>query len=203
MNLASKAEFAGIMGWSRAYVSQLAGEGRLVLVDGLVDVEASRARVEATAAGSHPGVAARHQQERAARRAGGASGAISGAGEGVGQGEGDKNAPEADSATAGKDQGRLMVRKMREMLMRDDRLIDLGLLRGELMPRGDMNHLWHGMGVSLRAGMEAMIERLAPRPSACGDRAAVADEIRRAMMGERRRAKRLMVSSLKQTREVK
>ena len=46
------------------------------------------------------------------------------------------------------------------------------------------------------------IERLAPRPSACGDRAAVADEIRRAMMGERRRAKRLMVSSLKQTREV-
>ena len=50
MNLASKAEFAGIMGWSRAYVSQLAGEGRLVLVDGLVDVEASRARVEATAA---------------------------------------------------------------------------------------------------------------------------------------------------------
>lgn len=201
MSLASQSEFAAMMGWSRGYVSQLAGEGRLVMVDGRVDVAASRAMVEATAAGSHPGVTARHSQERAARAAAGAAGAISGASDGVGNGDGGKNAPAADSASGGKDHGRLMVRKMREMLMRDDRLIDLGLLRGELMPRGEMDHLWHGLGVGQRAGLEAMIERLSPRLAACGDGAAVAEEIRRALMGERRRSRRLMVSGLKQTRE--
>jgi hypothetical protein len=198
MTLASRAEFARIIGKSKPYVTQLGSEGRLVMVGKLVDVEASQARIAATAAGTHPGVTARHAQERAQKTA---AGAFSAGGEGVGMGEAEKTPQAPDAAMAGSDSGRLMVRKMREMLMRDDRLIDLGLLRGEMMPRGDMNHMWHDMGVAIRAGMEAMIERLAPRLSASADGAAVASDIRLAMVSERRRVKRLMVSSLKQTRE--
>lgn len=61
----SKAEFAASRGWSRPYVSKLARQGRLVLVDGRVDVEATLALLAETADPSKAGVAERHHRERA------------------------------------------------------------------------------------------------------------------------------------------
>jgi hypothetical protein len=45
----TQAEFARLQGWSKSYVTKLKGEGRLVLNEaGLVDVEASLARIRDT-----------------------------------------------------------------------------------------------------------------------------------------------------------
>ncbi|SDJ60857.1 terminase small subunit [Pseudomonas indica] len=66
MTILSKSEYADSKGWSRAYVSKLAKQERLVLTpDGKVDVEATEALLTATADPSKSGVADRHQRERA------------------------------------------------------------------------------------------------------------------------------------------
>lgn len=65
MQTASKSEFAALMGCSKAYVSKLAKQDRLVLDEsGRVLVEETRALLEASADPSKAGVAERHQRER-------------------------------------------------------------------------------------------------------------------------------------------
>lgn len=47
--LCTQAEFARLQGWSKSYVTKLKGEGRLLITPGgLVDVQASIARIKAT-----------------------------------------------------------------------------------------------------------------------------------------------------------
>ena len=68
MNALSKSEFAAHKGWSKAYVSKLAKQERLVLTaDGKVDVVATEALLQRTADPSKTGVADRHQRERVER----------------------------------------------------------------------------------------------------------------------------------------
>lgn len=65
MTLMAKAEYADRRGWSRAYVSKLVKQGRLVLTpEGKVDAEASDALLAASADPSKAGVAERHHQDR-------------------------------------------------------------------------------------------------------------------------------------------
>lgn len=65
MALMTKAEYADRRGWSRAYVSKLVKQERLVITaDGKVDAEASDAQLAASADPSKSGVAERHHQER-------------------------------------------------------------------------------------------------------------------------------------------
>ncbi|MGO4003726.1 terminase small subunit [Pseudomonas fluorescens] len=68
MTTVTKAEYAQRQGWSKAYVSKLAKNGRLVLdTDGMVEVEATDRRLRDTADPSKINVAARHERERAER----------------------------------------------------------------------------------------------------------------------------------------
>lgn len=63
------AEFARAQGWRRSYVTKLKNEGRLVLTDdGLVEVEASLARIEETGGGRED-VAERWGDHRAGKGA--------------------------------------------------------------------------------------------------------------------------------------
>lgn len=65
MTLMAKAEYADRRGWSRAYVSKLVKQGRLVLTsEGKVDAEASDALLAASSDPSKAGVAERHHQDR-------------------------------------------------------------------------------------------------------------------------------------------
>ena len=65
MALMTKAEYADRRGWSRAYVSKLVKQDRLVLTDdGKVDADASDAQLAANADPSKAGVVDRHHQER-------------------------------------------------------------------------------------------------------------------------------------------
>lgn len=66
MTVLSKSEFADSRGWSRAYVSKLGKQERLVLTaDGKVDVEATLDLLATSADPSKAGVADRHQRDRA------------------------------------------------------------------------------------------------------------------------------------------
>lgn len=61
----TQAEFARLQGVARSYVTKLKAAGRLVLTDdGLVDVEASRARIAATADPNRDDVAQRYAEAR-------------------------------------------------------------------------------------------------------------------------------------------
>ena len=65
MELLRKTEFAARMGWSKAYVSKLGKQGRLVLSDdGRVDLAATEALLKETADPSKAGVSDRHQRDR-------------------------------------------------------------------------------------------------------------------------------------------
>lgn len=65
MSSVSKAEFAALMGWSRAYVSKLGKQERLVLdAAGKVLVAETQALLDRTADPSKSAVADRHQQDR-------------------------------------------------------------------------------------------------------------------------------------------
>lgn len=68
MTTVTKAEYAQRQGWSKAYVSKLAKNGRLVLdADGMVEVEATDKRLRDTADPSKANLAARNERERAVR----------------------------------------------------------------------------------------------------------------------------------------
>lgn len=58
------ARFAHLQGVNRSTVKRWADAGRIVLVDGLVDVAASVARLAATETGARPDLTARHEADR-------------------------------------------------------------------------------------------------------------------------------------------
>lgn len=65
MTTVTQAEFARMEGKARSYITALKGAGRLVMTDdGLVDVEASRARIAGTADPNRDDVSARHAAAR-------------------------------------------------------------------------------------------------------------------------------------------
>ena len=66
MTAMNQAAFARHLGVRKSYITALKQAGRLVMTDDgkLVDVEASEARIKATAEPGHAGVAARHAKKR-------------------------------------------------------------------------------------------------------------------------------------------
>lgn len=66
MTAMNQAAFARHLGVRKSYITKLKQAGRLVMTDDgkLVDVEASEARIKATAEPGHAGVAARHAKAR-------------------------------------------------------------------------------------------------------------------------------------------
>lgn len=67
MTTLNQAKFAAQLGVTKSYVTQLKQAGRLVLTDGLVDVEASLQLMEDTRTPDRAAVAERHAQERSAK----------------------------------------------------------------------------------------------------------------------------------------
>ena len=64
MTLSTQAAFARQIGVVKSYVTELKQQGRLVMVKGKVDVEASLEKIKATEDPSKAGVAERHSQAR-------------------------------------------------------------------------------------------------------------------------------------------
>ena len=203
---AKKSAFARMQGWRPSYVTQLGKEGRLVLNDrGEVLIDETLALIQRTAAGTHPHVAARWGRRRAASAASqSATGeALAGiapadtAKPGSGKNGAGGNEPPAPVAV---DDGRAAVRKLREIVGREARLIELGVLKGELVERAAVNHLWHDVGVAARANLEAMTERLAPLVSGAANADSMAVALALAIRDENRRARKLLIGALRDLR---
>ena len=150
-------EFARLQGVRPSYVTKLKDHGRLVLTeDGKrVRVAESLARIEQTA-GGRIDVAARH----AATRAAGADNALP---VGPAVEDGHKNASSAQSDVRGVADVRLVDAKLRkESAQADQEEMKAAQMRGELIPREDVDAAMKFIGGAVRAALEVFPDQTAP-----------------------------------------
>jgi hypothetical protein len=161
----SFADFARRKGWKRHYVTQLKGEGRLVLSeDGKrVRVAESLARIEATRDPAKAGVATRHAAARAAGEGEAAPAPSSPASGAPGGQDGDDETP----VTAGYAYWRERSEKAKALAGERDNLV----AEGKLLDAADVEAQLAGAVTRLRASLEAMPYDLAPELAPITDEA--------------------------------
>lgn len=186
-------EYAAYRGVSSPYIFKLKTAGRLVFnADGKVDVAASDALIAKTG-GSRPHIAemnARRREEIAASKPAKPPKEI--AVERMPDLEhGEKGAAASD------------LRRQREEAKRQMKLIELGIMRGALLERADVDHVATDLGVTLRATLDAAVERLTPRLSSASSSGEIADLARDELTREWRRINRALVRAARdlQTRD--
>lgn len=138
MTTATQSEFAAHIGVAKSYITALKQAGRLVMTpDGkLVEVEASQARIAATADPQRDDVAARHAQQREASPAEPAH---------------DKIGSSYQAARAVKEKYAALSAKL-----------DYEKNSGDLIPKVDVDFVLNDYGATLRSMMETLADRLAP-----------------------------------------
>lgn len=188
MTTETRAAFARRLGFDRSRITQLAGQGRVVLTpDGkLIEVEASLARMAATADPGRMDVVERHAAERASK--------------GVAPSAAPIPAPELSSDGLGIDpSGRARAKALRMHYENSTLKLEMGLRRGLRYERAAVRRESGSLGAMLRAGIDRVIDQTAPRLAAASndlERRIILDkEIRRlrwAMKREMPRALRRM-----------
>lgn len=183
MSRESKSAFARRLGVAPSYVTKLKDEGRIVVVDGQIEVEASLARMEATKDPNRDDVRQRHAKARDAKRLaepGGNHGAgvagVIGPREGEESGAKVKTAPGADSASreGGDDepeagpviQAAEVFRKARTAKMHFESrraVIRVARLQGRLADMATIRKSAGNDGASLRSLLENLPDQAAPR----------------------------------------
>lgn len=175
------AAFARRLGVNRSTVTRAAQAGRLVLAaDGRVCVAASLTRWQATR-GGRDDVAARHAAARGAELPGVAAVASPATAPAtVDQGAGQGHPADADSR----------ARWEADKLAWQNRmlLVSLDLQSGARIPRPALQREAHGLGATLRATVERLIDQTAPRLAA----AATDSDRRRLLQAELGSARRLV-----------
>lgn len=164
--LLTQSEFAKQQGWQRSYVTQLKAAGRLVIVDGKVDVARSLDLIARTADPNRDDVARRHAAKRAAS-------AKTSVGTGVESGEGKKSAPapgfESAAASEGQDDDDKASasysesRAMKEFYAAQTAkaMYEKEVL-GKLCETDSVTRAGQGLGALLRTKIEGLSDRLAP-----------------------------------------
>lgn len=180
MTFCTKSEFAKLLGKNKSYATRLDQAGRLVMVDGLVDVEASRALIAATADPSRAEVVA----ARDARK-------------------GRAPLPPPDAAQVGGITGANEQHGTRAHYQRLALQFDNGLTKcmiqlkmGARFWRESARREPRGVGEMSRAGIERMIDQLHARMTVARDegqrRALIAAEVRRIKRAVKKEAVRAM-----------
>lgn len=138
----TQSAFARRINRTRSWVTQLKNDGRLVLTaDGLVDIEASMARIEATEDPSKAGVAARHEDARSC-------------------GGGDD---EVEDATAVTGLGTFKEHQTRKMKADADMAeMERDRLAGKLVPTDAADFAMDDLVAAVRSRLENWPDRLAP-----------------------------------------
>lgn len=149
MTTASLSQFAAIINRAPSYVTKLRQHGRLVLVevDGkrrkVVDVEASKLRIEQTESGQHE----RGREYQRGQR-----------------GELPPEAAEADSeADAGKRGTRAFHDNRIAAANADMREMEAAKLKGELVDRADVDFVLNDYGATVRGLLQRLADRTAPQ----------------------------------------
>lgn len=192
MTRESKAEFARRLGVDRANVTRWAQDGRLAVVDGLVEVEASLARLDATKDPNRDDVRQRHAKARDEKRMAAmrdaAQGALSTASEGADKGEAEKTRQRADFAQAEAGQQEPVIqaaevfRKARAAKMHFESrraVIRVARIGGRLAEVAAIRKCAGNDGATLRSMLENLPDQAAPRLAPVRDPAGVA-----AILGE-------------------
>lgn len=192
MSRESKSAFARRLGVAPSYVTKLKDEGRIVVVDGQVEVEASLARMEATRDPNRDDVRQRHAKARDAKRLAEASGVgaagVIAAREGGALGTKAKTAPGADSGgKEGADdeseagpviQAAEVFRKARTAKMHFESrraVIRVARLQGRLADMVTIRKSAGNDGASLRSLLENLPDQAAPRLAPVRDVARAAE----------------------------
>ena len=180
MSRESKSAFARRLGVAPSYVTKLKDEGRIVVVDGQIEVEASLARMEATKDPNRDDVRQRHAKERDAKRLAEATGApvagVIAPREGEESGAKVKTAGRADSGgREGGDeepeagpviQAAEVFRKARTAKMHFESrraVIRVARLQGRLADMATIRKSAGNDGASLRSLLENLPDQAAPR----------------------------------------
>jgi len=193
MSRESKSAFARRLGVDPAHVTRMAQAGRLVVVDGQIEVEASLARMEATKDPNRDDVRQRHAKARDAKREaerlaavgaghGGAVAGVIGGRQGDEPGAGEETAPRGDSggqgsgaAGAGGSEGRdaepviqaaEVFRKARTAKMHFESrraVIRVARLQGRLADMAAIRKCASNDGATLRSLLENLPDQGAPR----------------------------------------
>lgn len=199
MSRESKSAFARRLGVAPSYVTKLKDEGRIVVVDGQIEVEASLARMEATKDPNRDDVRQRHAKARDAKRlaesSGGAVAGVIGSREGGESGAEAKTAGRGDSASQGGNRGNddepeagpviqaaEVFRKARTAKMHFESrraVIRVARLQGRLADMATIRKCAGNDGASLRSLLENLPDQAAPRLAPVRDVAKVA-----AILGE-------------------
>ncbi len=151
----SLSAFAKLQGVRPSYITKLKEHGRLVLTnDGKrVRVAESIDRIAQTA-GGRIDVAARH----ASRRDAGGSIAAQDVGQGA---ETEKNAPEGEGG-AGKDVRLVDAKLRKESAQADQEEMKAAQMRGDLIPKEDVDAAMRFIGGAVRAALEVFPDQTAP-----------------------------------------
>ena len=181
MSRESKSAFARRLGVSPSYVTKLAEHGRLVVVDGQIEVEVSLARIKATADPNRADVAQRHAKARDAKRISGAV-ALSAGGEGTDKGGAEKTAPRGDmgnhlSESEPVIQAAEVFRKARAAKMHFEArraVIRVAKIGGRLAEVATIRKCAGNDGATLRSMLENLPDQAAPRLAPVRDPAGVA-----------------------------
>jgi hypothetical protein len=191
MSRESKSAFARRLGVAPSYVTKLKDEGRIVVVDGQIEVEASLARMEATKDPNRDDVRQRHAKARDAKRlAEGVGATVAGViapREGEESGAKVKTAPGADSGgREGGDeepeagpviQAAEVFRKARTAKMHFESrraVIRVARLQGRLADMATIRKSAGNDGASLRSLLENLPDQAAPRLAPVRDTAKAA-----------------------------
>jgi len=176
--IATKSEFSRLMGHGKSYTTKLVQADRLVLTaDGLVDVEASKRRLAATADPNRDDVAARHAAARTAQ---------------VGQGHPmhddaalARPAPAAQPDAAGSSYQTSRAVKERYLALEAKRAYEMAC--GDLMRVADVTSVVLDAATTLRTRLEALPDMLSQQLSAPMDethrRALIADAVEIVLSG--------------------
>lgn len=138
--LVNQSQFARLIGMSRQHVSKLKASGRLVLVDGQVDVEASRKRIAETE-GGRSDVAERNAQERLQPAAP------------------PQEIDLGEQATGSRAKFKAMAMHYENQSIK----LEMALRRGLRFELGAVKSEAHSLGNTIRAALERLIDQTAPR----------------------------------------
>lgn len=150
MTIETKSQFAKRIQRAPSYITELISHGRIVLTeDGKrVEVEASIAKIEATASGAKPAVAARHEAER----------------KGVKPGRKKRKEAEVEEGS------RQYYERTLQQVKNDHKALEFDLVLGKRFLIADVRREALGLGNTLRATVERLIDQTAPRLSVMQDK---------------------------------
>lgn len=153
----SRAEFARLQGdVSRSTVKRWADAGRLVLVDGKVDVGASRQRLADTQTGARPDMAARHAAARLQKNAKQAQQAASAAPGNAPDSQGDENPANTAPDDPPPANSLIAIRTRKEAVQLEMAEMERDQKRGELMPRAEVTAAMDDLIAFVRQGLDNM-----------------------------------------------